>query len=181
MTIPAGGGEQISCCSCYCINHSLNKAENDRTDYFCSWDSLHYHNTLARWSPHNIRQSLKEVCSWNLQAIFITWSFICGTQKRELLLMQSEHSYKYRCFMTGYAEWSISSINLAHLPGIGPLCKTGNFFLPWFLIIIYILPCSKIIFKSNYACCPLNIFISAKYFLMCIPLCFSFLKKLPEV
>lgn len=44
--------------------------------------------------------------------------------------MQSEHIYKYRCFMTGCEEWSIFSINLAHLPGVGPLCKNDNFFLP---------------------------------------------------
>lgn len=59
MTIPAGGGEQISCCPCHCINHCLNNAENDGTDYFCSWYSLHPHNTLASYSPHNLRAKRK--------------------------------------------------------------------------------------------------------------------------
>lgn len=45
VTIQLSGEEQISCCSYYCINHPLKKAEVDGTDYFCFWDSLHSHNT----------------------------------------------------------------------------------------------------------------------------------------
>lgn len=113
---------------------------------------------------HVMSDGAQRKAAVSLQVISITWSFMCRIQKRGLFLLQSETMYRYRCFVTGCVEWSTSSVNVAHLPGIRPLCKRDHFSLPSFLVIICISPCSKIIFKCDHTCCPLNNFISAKYF-----------------
>lgn len=161
MSVPAGGGEQISRCSCYCINHSLNKAENNGPDYFCSWDSLHSHNVLASWNPHKVPDRRQSTVTVFMLFSTPEVSFV-DLNKGEYSFCKVKNIYifRYRCLKTRYVEWSTSSINLAHWPGIG--LPVQNFSLPWFLITIYISLCSKIRFKCKHAYCPLSNFISAK-------------------
>lgn len=157
MTIPAGGGEGISCCSYYCINRSLNKAENARTDYFCSWDSLHSHNTIASW---------RSLMSGRAQGKFAVTVFrlfqplkwhLWDSKKRAMPSTKGE-----QLEVSVFYDWIRGVVHLWHKSSSFAInwasMQSYNFSLPWFLTTIYISPCPKILFNCNYT------FISAKYF-----------------